>query len=330
MTAALVIGATGYAGAEVNALLARHPGVGEVTLMSAREGGAPRPLDARGRYEVLPLDLGLVGGHGGVVFSCLPHGIGTPIVRAALDGGATVIDLSGDLRFDDAAAFEAAYGTAHLAPELCDAARYGLTEHERDQLVGARLVANPGCYPTASLLGLLPVMNAGLVAPGARIVLDAKSGVSGAGKSPTETTLYGNVNESCKAYGVGTHRHAPEIASRFPESFEGSLTFVPHLLPMFRGMLVTGYVDPAPGVRAAEVLDALRAAYDAEPFVHVTADQPRTQDVMGTNHCHVTAAYAFGQVVVTSAIDNLVKGAAGQAVQNMNVALGLDETWGLA
>lgn len=327
MIDALVIGATGYAGGEVHRFLRRHPGVGAVTLMSAREGGEARPMDPRGEFLVQPLDLAAVGSHGGVVFSCLPHGIGTPIVEAALDGGATVIDLSGDLRFQDAGAFEAAYGTPHLAPALCDMALYGLTEHERGALAGARLVANPGCYPTASLLALLPLMKAAVLAPGSRIVLDAKSGVSGAGKSPSDKTLYGNVNEACRAYGVGTHRHAPEIASRFPVAHP--LTFVPHLLPMFRGMLVTAHLEPAPGKGAAEALQALHAAYDHEPFVHVVDEQPSTADVSGTNHCHIAVAEAGGAVVVTSAIDNLVKGAAGQAVQNMNVALGLEETWGL-
>ena len=326
---AAIVGASGYAGRELFDRLMTHSSIGDITLMSARPGVEPAPLDPRGEFMVLPHDEGRLGtgGEFDVVFTCLPHGVGVPTVKAALQGGSVVIDLSADLRFDDPSAFAEAYGAEHAAPELCDAARYGLTEHDRDSLVGTRLVANPGCYPTASLLAILPLVHAGVIADGSRIVIDAKSGVSGAGKKPSETTLFGNVNESVKAYGVGNHRHAPEIRSRFGGDF--SLSFVPHLMPMFRGMLATVYVEPAPGKDANAAIDALNSAYADEPFVHVVDAQPSTHHVSGTNHCHLAVGDVAGAICVTSVIDNLVKGAAGQAIQNMNVVFGEDETEGL-
>jgi N-acetyl-gamma-glutamyl-phosphate reductase len=332
VTRVAVVGATGYAGRELLELCKRHPGIESITAMSAREGGDPAPLDARGQWTLMPLDLAALGRDHDVVFTCLPHTVGVPVAKAALDGPAAplVVDLSADHRFSDPAEFERIYSVTHPEPALCDAAPYGLTEHARGDLAGARLVANPGCYPTATLLGLLPLLNAGLVEAGSRIVVDAKSGVSGAGKSPSDVTLYGNVNETLRAYGVGNHRHSPEILSRigdYPVPFK--LSFVPHLAPMFRGMLATLYLEPAVGEGVASFTAALEAAYGDEPFVHVMGEQARTADVAGTNHCHLSVAEVAGAVVVTSAIDNLVKGAAGQALQNMNVVKGFDETWGL-
>jgi N-acetyl-gamma-glutamyl-phosphate reductase len=332
VTRVAVVGATGYAGRELLELCKRHPGIESITAMSAREGGDPAPLDARGQWTLMPLDLAALGRDHDVVFTCLPHTVGVPVAKAALDGPAAplVVDLSADHRFSDPAEFERIYSVTHPEPALCDAAPYGLTEHARGDLAGARLVANPGCYPTATLLGLLPLLNAGLVEAGSRIVVDAKSGVSGAGKSPSDVTLYGNVNETMRAYGVGNHRHSPEILSRigdYPVPFK--LSFVPHLAPMFRGMLATLYLEPAVGEGVASFTAALEAAYGDEPFVHVMGEQARTADVAGTNHCHLSVAEVAGAVVVTSAIDNLVKGAAGQALQNMNVVKGFDETWGL-
>ena len=246
MIAAAIVGATGYAGAELGRACESHGKIQSVTLMSGRPGGSRVPADPRQTRWIEPLDLEALGRDFDVVFLCLPHGVGHTVTAAAMDGEARVIDLSSDHRFRDAAVYERVYGAKHPAPELCDLAVYGLTEHGRSDIESARLVANPGCYPTATLLGLLPLVDGGLVAEGARIVVDAKSGVSGAGKSPTDTPLYGNVNEACRAYGVGTHRHAPEIASRF--AADHPLTFVPHLVPMFRGMLATIFVEPASGV----------------------------------------------------------------------------------
>ena len=322
-----IVGATGYAGAELGRAAANHAQIESVTLMSGRAGGERSPWDPRQTRWIEPLDFEALGRDFDVVFLCLPHGVGHAATQAALVGEVRVIDLSSDHRFRDAADYERVYGVEHPAPELCDAAVYGLTEHGRADIAGARLVANPGCYPTAALLGLLPLVNAGLVAAGSRLTIDAKSGVSGAGKSPSSTTLYGNVHEACRAYGVGTHRHAPEIASRI--ELPHPVTFVPHLVPMFQGMLATIYLEPAPGAALGHARSALEDAYSKDPFVHPILGQPSTGAVARTNHCHLGIAEADGALVVTSAIDNLVKGAAGAALQNMNVMLGFDEEEGL-
>ncbi len=327
MSRVAIVGATGYAGAELGRACFGHAGIESVTLMSGRTGGERTPADPRQTRWVEPLDLAALGSDFDVVFLCLPHGVGHAATAAALQGEARVVDLSSDHRFRDASVYSRVYGADHPAPELCDAAVYGLTEHGRADIAGARLVANPGCYPTAALLGLLPLVNAGLVAAGTRLTIDAKSGVSGAGKSPSDTTLYGNVNEACRAYGVGTHRHAPEIASRIDA--DHPVTFVPHLVPMFRGMLATIYVEPRAGVTLQHAQAALDDAYANAPFVHRIEGQPTTGSVARTNHCHLGVAEADGALVVTSAIDNLVKGAAGAALQNMNVMLGFDEQEGL-
>lgn len=328
MVEVAIVGASGYAGAELVRLAEAHSEVSSIAAMSGRADAQPVAFEPLGARTIEPLDLGLLPKLD-VVFVCLPHGVGHAITHAALGGGkgARVVDLSSDHRFKDAALYEQVYGIEHPSPELCDSAAYGLTELEHSAIVGARLVANPGCYPTASLLGLLPLVRAGVVKPGSRVVIDAKSGVSGAGKSPSGTTLYGNVNESCRAYGVGTHRHAPEIRTQLDAELH--VTFVPHLLPMFRGMLATIYVDPAPNKTVRHAEAALQEAYADSPFVHVIDGQPETGDVARTNHCHLSVTAAHGGLVITSAIDNLVKGAAGAALQNMNVMLGFEETDGL-
>ncbi len=327
MTRVAIVGASGYGGQELAQACASHTKLESITLMSGRAGGECVSADPRAQAWIEPLDLEALANDFDVVFLCLPHGVGHVPTAAALSGSARVIDLSSDHRFRDALEYESVYGATHPAPELCDVAVYGLTEHGRSDIASARLVANPGCYPTASLLGILPLIQGCVLRPGARITIDAKSGVSGAGKSPSDTTLYGNVNENCRAYGVGTHRHAPEIRSRI--GVDLPVPFVPHLLPMFRGMLATIYVEPALGVKLNHAREALVSVYANEPFVHVIDTQPETGQVARTNHCHLSIAEADGAFVVTSAIDNLVKGAAGAALQNMNVMLGFDEMEGL-
>jgi N-acetyl-gamma-glutamyl-phosphate reductase len=250
------------------------------------------------------------------------------LARAALDGGATVVDVSADFRLRDPALYKATYGADHPCPDLLDAAVYGLTEHARPALAGARLVANPGCYPTAVLMGLLPLLQNGLLHDTAPIVADAKSGVSGAGKSPSEITHFANVHENFRAYAVGTHRHTPEIHQAAETD---RVVFVPHLLPCFRGILATLYLQPAAGVDADQVRDCLESTYSEETFVHVSANgTPELREVQHTNHCHLGVAQAGPVVAVVSVIDNLVKGAAGQALQNMNLALGFEESAGLS
>ena len=321
-----VLGASGYAGRELCGLLERHPALALAGRFSARLGVEPEapqsPVDA----PIERLDLARLDGlHG--VFVCAPHGASAPLVQAALARGLKVVDLSADFRLRDGALYERVYGAVHPAPELLDGAVYGLTEERRAAVKGAQLVANPGCYPTSVLLALLPLVRAGLLAKGAAVIADCKSGLSGAGKEPSAKTHFGAVHENFAAYGVGTHRHQPEIEQ---EALGAKVVFVPHLLPVFRGILSTLYLEPAAGTTARQVSDCLQAHYADEAFVRVfERGLPDLARVQRTNQCHLGVADAFGKVVVVSCLDNLVKGAAGQALQNMNLMLGLAETEGL-
>jgi N-acetyl-gamma-glutamyl-phosphate reductase len=314
-----ILGASGYTGREVQRLLRDHPGIRVAHAMTARADGPPQgPIAA--------LDLERAAASDGV-FVCAPHGAAAPLVEAVLESGGRVVDLSADFRLRDAALWERTYGEPHPAPALLEAAVYGLTEHRRAQVADARLVANPGCYPTSILLPLLPLLAQRLLDPQAAIVADAKSGVSGAGKAPSERTHFGNVHENFLAYAVGNHRHTPEIHQ---EAGTERILFVPHLLPVFRGILTTLYLRPAPGIGAARIRACLAAAYAGERFVRVyDRGLPELHAVQHTNRCDLAVAEVADHVVVLSAIDNLIKGAAGQAIQNMNLMLGLDEGAGL-
>jgi N-acetyl-gamma-glutamyl-phosphate reductase len=339
-----ILGASGYTGRELARLVRQHPHLHLAALMSARPGAIPEAPALPCDPEVVPLDLDALTGIDGV-FACTPHGAAAELVAAVLQRGCKVVDLSADFRLRDAAVYAAHYGLEHRAPQLLPEAVYGLTEHHRDAVAGARLVANPGCYPTAVLLPLLPLLAAGLIDTDLTIIADAKSGVSGAGKTPSDRTIFGAVSENVLAYGVGVHRHQPEIHQGAGTE---NLVFVPHLLPMFRGMLATVYVTPTAngtrsgngtgigigngtGTQGADVLRAcLAERYAAEPFIQVfDRGQPETNRVAGTNQCHIAVAQAGSKVVLTSAIDNLGKGAAGQALHNMNLMLGLPEGAGL-
>lgn len=326
MKKAAIVGASGYTGRELLTLLARHPHLRATAVMTARPGAAPEPPAFPGDPAIDPLDLGRLAAVDGV-FLCTPHGAASEIARAALAHGKKVVDLSADFRLRDPAAYAATYGSAHPAPELLARAVYGLTEHARDAVRTASLVANPGCYPTSILLPLLPLLRAGLMDAHAPIVADSKSGTSGAGKAPSERTHFGNVHENFCAYGVGNHRHAPEIRQ---EAGTDRIVFTPHLLPTFRGILSTIYVQPARGASAEAMRSCLHERYVHEPFVRVyDKGLPELRCVQHTNECHVAVAASGALVVLVSAIDNLVKGASGQALQNMNLMLGLPETEGL-
>ena len=321
-----LIGASGYAGQELRRLIERHAGMELAAAMTARVGHTPAPPTLPHDPEVAPLDLGLLPQLDGV-FLCTPHGTSADLARAALDSGCAVVDLSADFRLRDPDVYADTYGQQHPAPDLLAEAVYGLTEHEREHVANSRLVANPGCYPTSILLPVLPLLHAGLIAADTPIVADAKSGVSGAGKAPTDRNVFGAVDGNFSAYGVGNHRHAPEI---WQQADTNRIQFVPHLLPLFRGILTTLYVQPAAATGAAEVRECLRDAYAAEPFVRVyDRGLPELNRVQNTNLCDIGAAQVQGSVVVVSVIDNLMKGAAGQALQNMNLMLGLDEGAGL-
>ena len=327
-----VVGASGYAGAELIRLLSQHPEA-RIAALYAR-GREESPL-ADEFPHLAPLGLKLIDGQPApgevdVAFLALPHGQSAQLAVELANGGTTVIDIGSDLRLADPAAYPDWYGFEHPAPEALAEAVYGLTEFARDRLPGAKLIANPGCYPTAALLALTPFARAGLLTD--EVIVDAKSGVSGAGRSAGADFLYTELEGGTKAYGLPRHRHAPEIAQGLAAAGADAigLTFVPHLIPQVRGIIATCYL------RLADDLDdeALRAilddAYGDEPFVHPMSKPPSSKLASGSNHAFVHVVRSGPRrAVVVSSIDNLGKGAAGQAVQNMNVSLGLPETAGL-
>ena len=314
-----VFGATGYTGREVVRLLAGHPRARVAFTTGTGEGH-------------LAHDAGL-GREAAAYLLALPHGVSATFAARLREArpAAAVIDLSGDLRLRTAEAYRRWYGHDHPAPQMLDRVPYGLPELYRDRIRGARLVANPGCYATSVLLPLVPLLKDGL-ADAADVVVDAKSGTTGAGRSPREELLFSEVADDFSAYAPGrTHRHVGEMESVLEEKTgrQASLTFCPHLLPVRRGILSALYLKTGAG--APELAAALRGFYDGEPFVRVVDKAPpRLSDVVGTNDCRISVHDgAPGRVVVFSALDNLVKGAAGQAVQNLNLALGWPETAGL-
>ncbi len=327
-----IVGVTGYAGGELARLLLRHP---EARLVAAvarsHQGEALR--DVRPNLHGVPdsLVVGSEVGDAEVVFTALPAGEAAKLAPAWLAEGRAVIDLGSDFRLRDAKAYERWYRYAHPSPDLLAQAVYGLTELSRPRLRGARLVANPGCYPTATLLAIAPAARAKLVEDD--LIVDAKSGVSGAGHTVDEAYLYGTIDGSVRPYGVPAHRHAPEIAQEVAAIAGGAprLTFTPHLVPMTRGLLATCYATLRPGVTAAQVAEAYAAAYAEEPFVRVTATYPATKATLGSNWClvHAVVDEPNRRLVAFGALDNLVKGAAGSAVQNLNAMRGLPETLGL-
>jgi N-acetyl-gamma-glutamyl-phosphate reductase len=332
-----ILGASGYTGAELIRLLAHHPAA-EIALLTA-DRHAGKPLgDVFPHLARLPLpDLVTIAEADwealDFVFCALPHAT-TQKVIAGLPEGLKICDLSADFRLRDVATYARWYGGEHQAPELQKQAVYGLTEIYRAEIAEARLVANPGCYTTTAELPLMPLLEAGLISHEG-IVIDAKSGVSGAGRSEKQANLHTEVSEGIHAYGVAAHRHTPEIEQELSVAAGTPVTvsFTPHLMPMNRGILATIYVSLVGGANAEDLRFALGARYDNEPFVHVlpAGRSPATRDVRGSNHCliGVFADRAPGRAILISVTDNLVKGASGQAVQNMNVMCGLPETMGL-
>ena len=335
---AAVIGATGYAGAELVRILSGHPDVELRLLTSRQHAGVPIDRIYPAFHRRIDLvceayDPEKVGREAEVVFTALPHQLPMGIVPELLRKGVKVIDLSADFRFKSRKCYEAFY-QPHTAPEFLQESVYGLSEWYRDAIRSARLIGNPGCYPTSILLPLLPLLRAGLISSKG-IIADSKSGVSGAGRSAAVGSLYCEVAESFKAYKVGNHRHNPEIDEVLSLGIghEIHVTFIPHLLPMSRGMLSTIYAEALQDVDENVFRDCLKTAYAECAFIRIldAKQQPDTRNVRGTNYCdigcHLDATHR--RLVLTSAIDNLVKGAAGQAVQNMNLMMGFDETSGL-
>jgi len=323
-----VAGATGYAGQELVRLLARHPDVTLTIATASQATSAPRRLPALARIwdgEVRPLDTAALAADADAVFLALPEAASADLAPALLAREMRVVDLSGAFRLRERDTRSRWYPATSTMPE---GVAYGLTEFELEAIRTARLLSNPGCYPTASLLALLPLARAGLLAPGADIVVDAKSGISGAGKAPSDRTHFCENHGSVAAYGVFSHRHAPEIE----QALGRPVTFVPHLVPLDRGILSSIYARLAPGTTAGRVAEAFECAYDHAPFVRLTGDAlPEIKHVVHTNFCDLgwKVDDAGERIVVVSVLDNLVKGAAGQAIQNLNVMFGFDETAGL-
>ena len=325
-TRVAVAGATGYTGQELLRLLSRHPGV-TITHATSSGATAARRLPALARVwsgSITPLEPDVLARDADLVFLALPDTAAAELAPRLLSAGVRTIDLSGAFRLRDDAARARWYPETHKLPAHLV---YGLTEVHRASLPAAQLVANPGCYPTVSLLTLLPLARAGLIAPQSDVIVDAKSGVSGAGKTPTERTHFSEVHGSLSAYGVFAHRHGAEIE----EGLGRTVTFTPHLLPIDRGILATIYVRVPAGTTEEKLGDIFEAAYAGEPFVRVVGtDLPAIRHVAYTNFCDIGwRVDASGRVILVSVIDNLVKGASGQAVQNMNVMLGEPEAAGL-
>jgi N-acetyl-gamma-glutamyl-phosphate reductase len=325
----IVCGASGFAGALAAQIVWRHPRL-ELAAVTGRTDAGARLDELYPRYRVPlvlqdPDSVELDSIEAAIV--AYPHGASAPLVAELRRAGLKVVDLSADFRLRDLATYERWYGE-HPAPELIDEAAYGLTELNRERVRTADLVANPGCYPTATILALAPLAAAGLIDD---VVVDAKSGVSGAGRGGGDSMHFVALDENVSPYGTDGHRHEPEIAQELAGlGAEGPLTFVPHLLPLDQGELVSSYVRPTREVSKDEVAELYRGRYADESFIEVVASPPGVRDVRDTNLCRIHLAGGGGRILVFATIDNLWKGAAGQAVQNLNLMLGLDEGEGIS
>jgi len=323
-----VIGATGYAGQELVRLLARHPGVTLTLATGSQATSTPRRLPALARVwdgDIRPLDIAAVAHEAETAFLALPEAASAEIAPQLLATGMRVVDLSGAFRLRDEAARARWYPAT---PAMPAGVAYGLTEFEREAIARAALLSNPGCYPTAALLALLPLERAGLIAAGSDVVIDAKSGLSGAGKAPSDRTHFSENHGSVAAYGAFSHRHTPEME----QAMGRRVSFVPHLVPLDRGLLASNYVKLRTGTTSAHVAQAFEQVYASAPFVRLTGSElPEIKHVAWSNFCDIgwTVDEPGGRALIVSVIDNLVKGAAGSAVQNFNVMHGLNETAGL-
>jgi len=325
-TRVAIAGATGYAGQELVRILARHPAVTLTAAMSSGAASTPRAMPALARIwdgTVVPLDIERLVADADIIFLALPEAASAELAPALVERGRRVIDLSGAFRIRDQAARQRWYPATAALPS---GTVYGFSERNKEAIRGARLLSNPGCYPTAALMALSPLADAGLLA--GPVVVDAKSGVSGAGKTPSDRTHFSENHGSVAAYGIFGHRHTAEMEQELP----APVTFVPHLVPLDRGILETIYVGLRPGTTEAQVAGALGTAYADAPFVRLTGTAlPEIKHVAHTNFCDIgwKVDEAGARAVLVAVLDNLVKGAAGSAVQNLNIMLGLDERTGL-
>lgn len=329
----------GYTAAELLRIIAGHDELEAVMVTSTENIGSSLAniyphLRAFANLRCEATDLNSMKQQCDAVFLALPHGLSVPMVKELSEAGVRCVDLGADFRLKDKNIYEKHYETIHEAPEMLAQAVYGIPELYRDKIREAIIIANPGCFPTSAILPLAPLLKAGVVEPRG-IVVDSKSGVSGAGKAPKASSHFCEVNEGIKAYGVGNHRHSPEIAQELTlaAGTEVGMSFTPHLVPMNRGILSTCYCHLRPGIRASQVREVLEDKYGDEYFVDILPDgvYPHTKWVYGSNFVQI-GIYAddnSGNVILVSALDNLCKGASGQAVQNLNLMLGIDETKGL-
>ncbi len=335
-----IINVTGYAGAELARLLHNHPEV-EITSITGRSEAGKKLTEVFPHLAEIDLTIEPdLTDSIDFVFSALPHAASAEACAPLARAGVAVVDISADFRIKDPAEYSEWYGGAHPAPDLLPAAVYGLPEIYREQIKSAKLIANPGCYPESALLGLAPAVKAGIIAPD--VIIDAKSGISGAGRGLKLNLHLGEAAENVSAYGLDGHRHLPEVVQELasmwpvaeaPTNARPKVTFTPHLVPMTRGILSTCYapLNGGAALDTATVRHVYEDFYREEPFVRVADTPPSTKQTRGTNHCLVypTVDSRAQRLVVVSVIDNLVKGAAGQAIQNMNLMLGFPETTAL-
>ena len=338
MIKASVIGSTGYAGQEIVRLLLRHPEV-ELISVGSRSYKGEKYSDLYGNFRDLtelicePGDIEVMAEASDVVFLALPHGIASNLINASILEQTIIVDLGADYRLKDLETYKEWYQTEHHSADLIDQAVYGLCELHRDAIKKARLISNPGCYTTCSILSLAPLIKADLIDENS-IIIDAKSGVSGAGRGLNTSLLYGEVNESIKAYKIGEHRHTPEIEQELRELNKKrfNVLFTPHLVPMNRGILTVSYANLKPDVKMNRIVEAYDKMYNSEYFIRLTGEQmPETRWVRGSNFVDIGFKIneRTNRVIVVGAIDNLIKGAAGQAIQNMNIVFNFDEKMGI-
>jgi N-acetyl-gamma-glutamyl-phosphate reductase len=330
-----ILGATGYTALELIKILLRHPGVQITAATSRSEAGKPihaihQSLAGRLDLKITELSPAELAQQADCVFSCLPHGVTADLVPGLLQAGLKVVDFSADYRLDDPVTYREWYDHEHTDPTRLGKVVYGLPELFADQIRGTNLIANNGCYTATAILALAPLVKSQVIET-RDIIIDAKSGVSGAGRAAKQNILYCECNESLSAYGVGKHRHTPEI-EQIIRRFTGQsieVIFTPHLVPMDRGILATIYSRPTRAITQAEVLQLYRDFYRTQPFVKIVDHLPSTKDTSGTNFCHITARVVRGRILTLATLDNLIKGASGGAVQNFNLMYGFPETMGL-
>ncbi len=330
-----IIGASGYTGAESIRIILQHSEAELVYLTALpEECGAVEDVfgqfKGRCNLQIEPLDFKKLTGLADMALCCLPHKVSMGFVPKLLEAGLKVVDFSADYRINDVAVYEEFYKVKHADTANLSRAVFGLPELFREKIKGADLVANPGCYPTGALLAIAPLLKEGLIETDS-VIDNAVTGITGAGKNPSVKFHYPNMNENLFAYSIGTHRHMPEM-EQIAGEIAGStvkILFQPHAGPFDRGILSTIYCQPKGKVNNEQLAKLYKDFYTAEPFVQICKEAPAVKDVAGTNYCHIFVTCVKGKIVVFSAIDNLVKGASGQAVQNMNIIFGIDETLGL-